>query len=80
MIIMGKYNKAANSSMLYEKRQAMEKELYDHKLFKLSNEQAAEIIFKKIGSVHRLIMLDENKFKKILGLDFPSFELIDFFQ
>lgn len=80
MVIMGKYDKAANSSTLYEKRKTMEKELYNHKLFKLSNEQAAEIIFKKIGSIYRLIMMDENVFKKILGLDFPSFELIDFFQ
>lgn len=77
---MGKYNKALNSKKLYEIRNDLEKEFYSHKLFSLPSEEAAEIIFKKIGTAYRIVSFNESKLKKLVNADFSSFDLVDFFQ
>lgn len=77
---MSKYDKTTASTILYETRKIMEKEFYSHKLFKLSNKAAAEIVFKTMGEKYNTSITNDKQLKKTLNLNFPSFDIINFFQ
>lgn len=77
---MGKYNKRKASQEIYEIRKTIEDEFYSHIFFSISSEQAAELILKKLGTLHTIIIGNELKFKQQLNLDFPIFDMISFFQ
>lgn len=78
---MSTYDKRKSSQMLYDVRRKLEKEFYSHRLFSMDRELAADLIFKKIGTWYRLIdMGQEERIKKQLNLNFPLFDIIDFFQ
>ena len=77
---MGKYNKRKVSQEIYEIRKKIEEEFYSHEFFSMNSEQAAELIFKKLGTIHRIITGHEHIFKRQLNLDFPLFDMASFFQ